>query len=480
MRSLRKAALHGTMWLTGGQYICSAVAIAGNLWLARLLGPEPFGAFFIVSSSVEAVFLLASFSFGQQLVQAPVLTRAHCRAAVAYASGMSAILVLLAACAQWAVGSRFTTSTLTLFLLLTIVRAVWNVALTFTALLERMMAYRGLVACRMAAALSGAGFALAVAVFGGGVWSLLAREAGMVVVGSLAIWIAVKRVVVFAPDCPNASPYREVWRFGCRLSGVQMLELAAHRLDGVLLGSLLGPGHGTELGYYAQAKYIASLPNLLADAGSRLVSYRVYAILRDDVAAVRRTVIATQFWVLRAIVPVALALFICAPALFGLTMGPRWTDGGAVLQAMCFSGCFLVLFNNLKMLRLTFEDWAGLYRAYVIQLCVLGIAMVAGVRLFGAVGGGVAYTLANLAGFVVIAAKLKAVPDFGVQMRNVCGPLAAATLAVAIVSANGGQSPERWVAPVTYALGVYGIVWGVMEWRQLSASLRDLRRSASA
>ena len=480
MTALRTAAMRGTIWLTGGQYVGSAIAIAGNIWLARLLGPEPFGAFFVVSSTVEAVFLLASFSFGQHLVQAPAVTRAHCRAAVFYASGMSALLIVGAACAQWAVGSRFTASTLTLFLLLTMVRAAWNVSLTVSFLLERMMAYRALAACRMAAAIAGAGLAIAVGYLGGGVWSLLAREAGMVVAGSAAVWIAVKRVVVFAPDDPEAAPYRDVWRFGCRLSGVQMLELAAHRLDGVLLGSLLGPGHAVALGYYAQAKYISSLPNLIVDAGSRLVAHRVYAILRDDRTAVRRAVIAAQFWVLRALVPIALVLFVCASGLFRATMGPRWTDGGVVLQAMCFSGCFLVLFNNLKVLRLTFEDWAGLYRAYLVQFCVLAVGMAVAVPLAGAIGGGVAYTVANAAGLVMMSAKLNVLPDFAAQMRNIGVPLAAAALAATIVTLAGVGSPERWVAPAVYALGLYTVAWGAMERRQLSMSLRGLRRSVSA
>lgn len=472
--NLARIALCGTLWLTAGQYLASAVAIASNLYLARLLGPAAFGTFFVVSSTVDVLFLVAtSFSFGQYLVQASTITVKACRAVMACTAGVSALATLVAGAGAWAVRSRYPSTTIALFVALLIVRAIWNVSLVAAPMLERALAYRALVAFRLATAAGGGLCAIAAALAGGGVASLLAREIGMVVVGSMVMWTAVARVVVFSDDAESGAAVPEVWRFGFRLSGVQMLEMVFHRADGLLLGWLLGLEHRAELGYYAQAKYVANIPSAAADTGTRAVAYRMYAIVRDDAARLRAAVEAAQFWTLRLVLPIAL-VFVAIPAgICRWLLGPAWEPAAPILQALALFGPFLILFNNLKMLRLVLHDWRGLYRAYLVQLAMLGGGLVLGVSRWGVVGGATSVTLACGAGYLAMAWRGRVIPETLIGRRLIGLPC----VAIAAVAAVTLLQPSIWnrnaALGVVYVLGLYAVLLTTFDGAVLRRSFRE-------
>ena len=472
--TLRTLAVRSTIWLTGGQYATALVGLAGNLWLARLLGPEPFGAFLIVSSAADMLFLVVgSFGFGQYLVQAPVITRRHCRIALICTTAISVTAVAAAFGLAWIGGAQFSPAMVSLFLALAVVRAAWTVTLVLTSLLERALAYRALVGCRLAAALGSAAAAIAVAEAGGGLTSFLARELGMVVVGAVATVYAVSRWVRFDEDAAGGPVLPEIWRFGVRLSGAQMLEQAFHRLDGLLLGVLLGVEHARELGWYAQARYVANLPVIAADAGTRAVAYRLYAIVRHDPERLRALVATTQFWTLRLLTPASLVLFVVPEQICRWVLGEEWVAAAPTLRALALFGPFLILFNNLKMLRLVLHDWAGLYRASVVQLLVLVATMVVGVTQWGVAGGAASVTFATAAGYVVLSLGRRGVTRAPVAPRAFAAPGAALAAVVVI----GWLWPGAWtgspVAGILFALGcsLLSIAFDAGALRQ---SLRDV------
>lgn len=475
--SLVRTAISGTIWLTLGQYASSAVAILGNIWLARILGPEPFGVFFVVSSLAEILFLLGSFSFAQYVVQAPVVTYGHWRAVVLLSLALALLLVLIAGVVVWVLRDQYPMRLLAFFFLLSICRAIWSISLVFTYTLDRVMAYRSLAASRFTAALAGTAISLIIAYGGGDIWSFFGRECGMVMVGTLTTWAAARRVSILSCEVSERSPYREVWNFGFRLSGVQILEQAFHRIDGVLLGRMLGLDRSADLGYYAQAKYLANIPNVAVDSGTRAVAYRVFAVVREDLDRLQRSFGVIQFWAVRAIAPISLIFFTFPEDTLHWTLGPQWISAGPLLQSLSCVALFLVLFNNIKMFRLVLQDWKGLYWAYGTQLLVYLLAMAIGVNAWGVVGGAVAYSVANLAGLIAMYWRRDAFPKALFQVRNIGYPLIAAAVAATCANLTIGPSSTvwGWLGSVVYVLIVYVLVWCGLEGRLLLQSLREIR-----
>lgn len=474
---LARTAISGTAWLTVGQYASSGIALLGNLWLARILGPEVFGVFFVVSSWAEILLLVGAFSFAQYIVQAPVVSLAHYHAAIVYLSALYGALVVAVCPILWILRGEYPKQVLTLFFVFLVFRAAWSVSLTFTYVLERAMAYRALATLRIVSAAVGTVLALIVALQGGGVWGLLARDAGTVTAGALLAWLAARHVRIFSAKSGGESPYREVWNFGFRLGGVQVLETLFHRLDGLLLGWSLGLQRGAELGYYAQAKYFAFIPNVAADAGARAVAYRVYAALREDIGKLWKAVDIVQFWTARAMIPIVLVFMAFPGDTFRWLLGPQWVSGGRLLQAIALLGLFVPLFNNFKMLRLVFRDWAGLYWAYGIQFVTLFFSMVVGVKAFGIIGGALAFMFANLVGFIAMARRRDIIPEVMFRAGTIGFPLLAAAITVflAHVTLSPSSAPWEWIGHIVYVLAVYGLLWFGFEGRSLLRSIRQIR-----
>jgi O-antigen/teichoic acid export membrane protein len=475
--SLAKSALIGTGWLTFGQYASSAISILGNIWLARIIGPEPFGIFFFVSSLSEMLFLIGSFSFPQYIVQGRIITRRHYRAVILFSSALCLILIALATALAWLLSDQYTVPVLILFLLLSTCRAIWTLSLIFNYMLERAMHYGILSASRVSAAATGVAVSLFIAYRGGESWSLLGRECGMVMVGTLIPWIASRRISPFSHEVTEGSAYRDVWTFGFRLSGVQLLEQAFHRIDGVLLGRLLGLDRTLELGYYAQAKYFANLPILVADPGSRTVAYRVYAILEGDRKKLWKTLDLMQFWTLRAVLPICLVFVLLHEAIFYWTVGPEWVRAGNVLQALAFCSLSLVLFNNLKMLRLVLQDWNQLYWAFGLQLMAFLLGAAIATPLFGIVGAAVAYLIANLVGLGVIAQRADSSSGIILQIQGVMYPLLAAVLTccVAYLVLSPSESPLDLIVNSAYVLCIYAALWWALEWKVVARSFQEIK-----
>ena len=471
---LPRRAVAGTLWLTAGQWGASIVALSGNIVLARLLGPTPFGVFFLASSIADLVLLFGTFGFGQYLIQGSRITRSHYRAVMTLSASASATVVVIAFLVATALSGRFTAEQMSIFVALIALRACWSLTLTMSYLLDRAMAYDRVSAMRLASAIGSAMLAVVVAATGGGVWSLVARELGMLVAGGVVTWWSVRQLDVFSSVEPDDCPFRDVRQFGFRLSGLQILEQSFHRLDVLILTRLCGFGP-TELGFYGQAKYVCSIPVIAADAGTRAVAYRLFTLLRDDARSLQRSLHNVQFWSVRAIMP-AVVIFAAAPhTVFDLLMGNRWSDGAPLLIALAWYGLVMMLFNNLKAFRLAQERWSTLYSAHVAQIATLVCLAPVLSRFAGIFGAAVAFTAAFVVGLAVLARRTEADGSAGLRLDILKIPLIAATIALIVrASLFVAQVAMPAVPLIAVVLGTYGAVALTLERHTIAQALASL------
>jgi O-antigen/teichoic acid export membrane protein len=220
-----------------GRYGAAPLRLAAMIALARLLGPEEFGAYAAALAAVQLAGVIADFGATQYLVQAKTVTEADRRAAfgLALSLGTGACLLLAAvgllAPASWIapqVGATLAIAALGLL--------VQPAVAVLSAGLQRELRFgpTALSGVAGAAVLAGGSVALAALGFG-------RRASPSPACWSWSSW---RRCCCATARCrgPSLSGWRPVFGFGWAWSAIGGMRQAGDALSRLLVGTLMGLG----------------------------------------------------------------------------------------------------------------------------------------------------------------------------------------------------------------------------------------------
>lgn len=326
---VRRRALAGWVALALRGGAGKAVTLASLVVLSRLLAPVDFGAFAIIQFPISLLSLLADAGLHAALVQRPALSADDEAAGftlrlllalgfgllAALGAGWVAALYHLAPEGAWALRA------LALGPLLNALGTVPGARLT------RALRFDRLAWAELGSLVAGQAAAVALALAGAGLWSLVGGGLTGAAAGTLL-------VNVLAPWRPRfglaAGQVAALLRFGLPYQAQGLLHLAKDRVIPALGGLALGSG---PVGYLAWAQDLARWPRLPADYAAR-VGFPAFARLQADPAGLSRavnTALAFVAWISGGLAAAALAL---APELAAPIFGAQWAR--AVLPLLIF------------------------------------------------------------------------------------------------------------------------------------------------
>lgn len=475
-RGLAAAATTGGARSAATSWVRFAVQVVAMVAIARIIGPDQYGAAATLLVAVTGAEVLRSGGVTWLIAHDARLTAAAtstlhrlCRTTGAVTA--SAWVVVAALPIGTALpGGRWGP------LAMAVVFLAAGSGAVPTAVLGRNLRFGAVGAAEVAAAVTSSASAVALAAAGGGLRSLLLQA----VVYAVTLRIGIALACPWRPGAgvPIRSLRTEL-AFAGNASLTQVLEWLARSLDRVFIAVVFGQAAA---GFYVQAGQLVLLPLEQVTGPLRRVAVPVLARLTGEPPAFRRAATSVLTVACATLWPVFAVLGVLAGPLVELVFGPAWSDTAHVFRAMLPGAFALVPTAVTVVLALavgaarTQARWE-LWCSRPLTLLTFLVAARAG---FDTVVLAVAIVTAALTapGFLVVARTT------AVRLRDL-GRAVAAPTALALACA-GTAATLQHVLPagttsVVLAGGAAGLVWcggvlGIPTTRRIAH--RVLRRAA--
>ncbi|NOZ95658.1 MAG: oligosaccharide flippase family protein [Acidobacteria bacterium] len=364
---LPDAAFQGTLWNAAGAWVEQLFRFGVLIALARLISASDFGLFALASSVTGILLILAGQGLTTSLVQVPRMRRDHLDTAfwsgLAAAVAASALVLLAAWGIRFLVAQPELPAVLAILALAPPLNLLGHVPL---ALLRRKLDFRSIAMARIAAQLMAGTVALAMAVAGLGVWSLVARSLVEPAASAVVLWVSTRWRPRFSW---RREAYRDLARVGGGITFVQLLRLSRIRLAEMLIGLVLGT---RVLGFFSVARRLMeSLAGLLRRPVGD-VAWAMLARVQEEPERLKRTLVERLGLLSVINLPALGAVLVLAVPLVRVTMGERWLPMASFLRALAVASLFELL-EGLTLSALTAVGAIGL--RVVLEGVVTGVTL---------------------------------------------------------------------------------------------------------
>lgn len=345
--------------------------------LYRLLGPEPYGLLGMVVPLLLLARILVAAGLDVATVQQQELSEEQVSVLfwinVALGLLTAVVAAAMAPALAWFYGEKQ-------LLPLTIVLAGQAVLIALStqhhALLQRKMRLGTVAVLQLIAQLIGGTSAIAAAVAGWNVWSLVVQQYANLVSLSLMLWLAEP----FRPRLAfRLADVGSLVRFGGYYALSGLMFYLTSNVDKVLVGFVLGP---RALGLYSQAftlmmkpvnVVITPLTGIMLPALSRSVARP------DDY---RWLLLRFFRFIATVMLPAGIGLSIVGPETMRVLGGPQWAEAGVLLAALApavlVQGFFNALGSVLASVGRADRLLAGSVAVALVLCIAFGLGMLAG------------------------------------------------------------------------------------------------------
>jgi O-antigen/teichoic acid export membrane protein len=301
--------------------------------------------------------------------------------------------------------------------------------------------------------------ALALAMTGWGVWSLvgavLAMQAFRAVAGQIAYPCLVR-------PFPSLTELRGSAHFGGWVTLDRTLWFGYTSVDVAIAGRALG---GSLVGVYTVALSLAVIPLDKVMSVVNEISLSAFSRMQGDRERVRDGMLRALESVSLLAFPTFFGMAVVAPELVNVCLGPRWAEAVLPLQILCLAFPFRALGLSFAPALVGTGRPRVVVENNIITLAVVAVALTIGVQ-WGVIGLCVGWVVGYLPVFGVVARRTLAALE--IPTRQVVGPLGfslaaalamAAAVAVARPLAGEALPPAAVLAIlVLFGAGTYGAV----------------------
>jgi len=324
-----------TVWAALGLLAARGTSYLVQLILARLLFPEAFGLIGMAVVFTSLIGTIGDLGLAAALVQLKEgrISGLHYDTAFWVSAFFNAAVLLIFATAIGPLAAEFYAQPLLRLVVpaLGLAECIRSLGIVPRIVLTRGLKFRTLTLVEASASAAGGVCALALALSGAGVWSIVAQ--------------GIVAAAVQVPSLWHVSGWRPRLRFSkAAISDVvgfstfdalqQTVSYLTNNLDYLLVGRLSG---AEPLGVYTLAFMMTDTFRQQIMAVSNRVMFPVYGRLQDDAASIRGYYLKAIRYnsILVAIAMLVLAGF--AQPLISVVLGPRWATAVFPIQALAIA-----------------------------------------------------------------------------------------------------------------------------------------------
>ncbi|MFS2111535.1 lipopolysaccharide biosynthesis protein [Sphingomonas sp. Sphisp140] len=325
--SLRQQVRSAVIWRSGTQIFGQLLTWASTFIVIRLLDPSAYGLF----AMTQVVLVLLNMLNGYGLASALIQRADAGRHAQRQLFGMLILLNLTLGAVQLlaapAAAAYYRQPEVADLLR---VQALLYIATPFIALpqalLSREMDFRKQALVNFVSALAGAVTALAGALGGMGVWTLVAAPIALFATRAIGMTIAARSYMWPSFDFRGAG---DIARYGGVMATGQIFWFAQSQADVFIAGRLFDPHM---LGIYTTSLFLTQIFVSKFVPPLNEVAFSAYARLKDDKAAVGAAFTRSAQLVMLVAMPFYLGMAATADPLVAVALGPKWMEAVPVVH----------------------------------------------------------------------------------------------------------------------------------------------------
>jgi O-antigen/teichoic acid export membrane protein len=372
-RGLTRHAVTGLFWTAWGKGARAILQLLVLGVMARLLSPADFG---VVNTALVVVGFSQIFSqigMGPALVQRPNLEPRHIQTAFV----SSVLLGLILGALIWLaapVGAAFFRMDRLEPVLKTLawlfpIRGLASVA---ESLMQRDMRFRWLANREVVSYAVGYGLVgIGLALLGWGIWALVAAQMGYAIVN--AVLLLIGRPPTFRVR-PERQAFSELLYFSGGFTAARTAMYLAHQGDNLVVGRELG---SAALGVYGRAYQLMAMPAALFGDLLDTVLFPAMARVQGELQRLEKGYRRGLSLTALVMLPMSVVLYILAPELIHVVLGPRWTAVIVPFQIFAVGQLFRTSYKlSDSMARATGSVYRRAWRQLLYACLVMGGAWI--------------------------------------------------------------------------------------------------------
>jgi O-antigen/teichoic acid export membrane protein len=378
--------------------------------LARVLGPEAFGAMAIVAGFLAVLSMFSDLGMSKALVHfdslSPALLSNLYWCTIAVSIGVALVFALCAPLLASGFNYPGLAGVMTTSCLVFPITAIGQ---QFRTLAEKDLRFRELAISEIAAALSGLLIGIALALRDAGPYALLGSVLASALINSAYAWLFLRRGWWPSRWVTGLSMGRHL-RYGAYLMGDGLTNTARMQADILIAGAVAGSG---AVGFYTVARDLAlRVSNSLLNPIITRVSLPLMAQIQADRQQLKRAYLITIQMVSLVNFPIYVALGLYASEVVNLLYGAAWQGASDFLRLFAIWGLIRSVGNPSGSLlyatgyaRLAFV-WNAYFLILIPPILFLGAMM---------------KDLQGLAGAMLLTQALFFVVGWKVFVKRACG-----------------------------------------------------------
>ena len=345
---LKEKVAGGVAWSIAEKVGSMLLQMVVSIVVARLLVPEDFGVMAILTFFTALALVMVDSGFSQTLIRKESPTPQDYHSVFAFNIAVSVVLYAVLVAVAPAVARYYELPVIAdiapvLFLLLPInaLCVIQNTIFT------REFRFRLLSQATFTASFVAGVVAVAMALAGCGVWSLVGQRVATLAVKTLILWVRSD----WRPSLHfTMKPVREMAPFSFRLLTTDLISSIYNNISQMFIGKIYS---ADTLGYFNQAQKFKDLPLTSAMQSVQSVTYPALSQIGDQrekfAESYRQVLMVVAFMLM----PVMVGIVAVAEDLFALLLGEKWMPTVPYLQILCLMGLFqplaMIAYNILKV-----------------------------------------------------------------------------------------------------------------------------------
>jgi O-antigen/teichoic acid export membrane protein len=335
--SLKRQVASSLFWVALSQLFGSGLTLVTSLIVAKLLGPAALGLVGMAGLAIAALQYFQNIGFDAALIyrRDEVENASHTAFVTVIASSLVVYLTAVLA-APW-VALFFREPAVTPILrVLALTILISSVGRVPAILMERELNFRRRILPELTANAIGSGTAIALALSGVGVWSLVWGQLIGTTLASALVWFVTswRPRLRFRPQLA-----RELFRYGKHIVGSQTLIFLITNVDNAVVGRYAGDA---ALGFYSFAYNLSNRPaTQIASVLTRVMFPALAKLSSSAVEAAEargRYYMTIVHYVTWLTAPIAAATILFAPEFINGLYGPEWAPAITPLQLLAIYG----------------------------------------------------------------------------------------------------------------------------------------------
>ena len=345
--SLKEKTVSGLIWSFVDTIAGQGITFVVGIILARLLSPREFGLIGMITVFIAVSESFINSGFSSALIRKKNCTDTDFSTVFFFNLAAGILFFFLLFLTAPAISNFFNEPELTAILqVLGVVLIIDSLTLIQRTILTKRIDFKLQAKISVIASIGSGIVAILMALYGFGVWALVAQRIIKQGLNSLFLWLwnRWKPILVFSKNS-----FKELFGFGSKLLLSGLIDTIYQNIYYLIIGKFFS---AQELGFYSRADGFKNLPSQNINTIVSRVTYPVLSSIQDDIPRLRnnyqkliRTIMFVTFILMLGMAAVAEPMIITL-------IGEKWRPSIVYLQMLSFVGMMYPLHAlNLNMLQ---------------------------------------------------------------------------------------------------------------------------------